>query len=101
VRPHYARRARRHRDDGQAIGADWRAVWSDLGAAYDRVRAREGGGASERSVSDDWDDGPEPRHEHSPEGRDGNSRPSAFPMPTTHITALELRESLSTPPGVA
>lgn len=38
----YTRRARRHRDDAAAIADDWRAVWGDLGTAYDRVRQRDG-----------------------------------------------------------
>lgn len=40
----YTRRARWHRSDAAAIADDWRAVWGDLGAAYTRVRQRDGEG---------------------------------------------------------
>jgi hypothetical protein len=49
----YARRhSSRVRSDHAAIASDWQAVWSDLGAAFSRVTAREttNGRADEREA---------------------------------------------------
>ncbi len=38
----HARGGRWHRSDAAAITDDWRSVWGDLGAAFARVRLRDG-----------------------------------------------------------